>query len=60
MDEMIKDPKIWAVAAAAVWEVVLRIIPTVKDYTIVGKIIKALKWLSDELNNSKETKRTRK
>lgn len=39
-----------AVVAVAVYEVLARIIPTVKDYTIVGKAIRWLGKLSDLLN----------
>lgn len=36
------------------YEVVVRVFPTVADITIVGNIIKVLKWLSDLLNNIKK------
>lgn len=41
-----------------IYEFLSRIIPSVKDWTIVGNIIKFLRWLSDYLNNlkSKENK----
>ncbi len=37
-----------------VYEVIARIIPTVGDITILGKIVALLKWLSDNLNNFKK------
>jgi len=37
-----------------VYEVIARIIPTVGDITILGKIIMFLKWISDNLNNFKK------
>ena len=36
-----------------VYEVIARLIPTVGDITILGKIIAFLKWVSDSLNNKK-------
>jgi hypothetical protein len=47
----------WHVIIAAVvgiYEVIARIIPTVTDITIIGKIIALLKWLTDNLNNFKK------
>jgi len=37
-----------------VYEVIARIIPTVGDISILGKIIMFLKWISDNLNNFKK------
>jgi len=37
-----------------VYEVIARLIPTVGDITIIGKIIAFLKWISDNLNNIKK------
>jgi hypothetical protein len=37
-----------------IYEVVVRIIPTVGDITILGKIIAFLKWISDNLNRRKK------
>lgn len=37
-----------------VYEVIARLIPTVGDITIIGKIIAFLKWISDNLNNVKK------
>lgn len=39
-----------------VYEVLLRVIPTVNDWTILGNIIKFLKIVSDWLNNTNEKK----
>jgi len=36
------------------YEVIVRIIPTVGDITILGKIIAFLKWISDNLNRTKK------
>lgn len=44
--------KIIAGALLAVYEVVVRIIPTAKDYSPLSWIIKALKKVSDTLNRS--------
>lgn len=37
-----------------VYEVVARVFPTVRDYSIISWIIKLLAWLSDTLNNRKK------
>lgn len=37
-----------------IYEVIARIIPTVGDISILGKIIALLKWFSDNLNNFKK------
>jgi hypothetical protein len=37
-----------------IYEVIARLIPTVKDYTIIGKLIVILKWISDYFNNIKK------
>jgi uncharacterized secreted protein with C-terminal beta-propeller domain len=39
---------------AGVYEVVVRVIPTVGNYSFLGKIINALKVLSDYLNITKK------
>lgn len=39
---------------AGVYEVVVRVIPTVKNYSFIGKIINVLKVLSDYLNITKK------
>jgi hypothetical protein len=44
-----KSP-IVAALLAGLYEIAVRLIPTVKDYTILGKVLKGLKWLSDFLN----------
>lgn len=36
-----------------IYEFLSRIIPSVKDWSILGNIIKFLKWLSDYLNRKK-------
>lgn len=36
------------------YEVIVRIIPTVANYSFIGKIIDLLKWLSDHLDNKKK------
>lgn len=41
-------------ALIGIYEVIARIIPTVGDITIIGKIIALLKWISDNLNNTKK------
>jgi hypothetical protein len=45
--------KLIALAALAVYEAVVRIIPSVGDYSAVSWIIKALKKISDTLNITK-------
>lgn len=40
-----------------VYEVIARIIPTVGDVSVLGKIIMFLKWISDNLNNFKKWKK---
>jgi len=42
--------KLVAVAVLAVYEVVVRLVPSVGDYSVVSWIIKALKKVSDTLN----------
>ena len=42
--------KYFAIGIPALYEFLTRIIPTAKDYTVIGKIIKLLKWISDKLN----------
>jgi hypothetical protein len=39
---------------AGVYEVIVRLIPTVSNYSLIGKIIEILKWVSDFLNNKKK------
>ena len=39
-----------------VYEVIVRLIPSVGQNGIIGKIIDILKWLSDFLNNRKSSK----
>lgn len=41
---------------AGIYEVVVRLIPTVTNYSFIGKIIDILKWLSDFLNKKKAVK----
>ena len=36
------------------YELVVRFIPTVGNYSVIGKIIDILKWLSDNLNKTKK------
>jgi hypothetical protein len=48
---------VWAVVVPIIvglYEVIVRIIPTVGNYSFIGKIIEILKWLSDFLNNKKK------
>jgi len=40
-------------AVFAVYEVVVRLVPTVKNWSILSGIISVLKWVSDTLNNKK-------
>lgn len=39
---------------AGLYEVIIRLIPTVGNYSIIGKIIEILKWVSDFLNRKKK------
>jgi hypothetical protein len=36
------------------YEVIVRVIPTVGNISLIGKIIDFLKWVSDHLNNTKK------
>jgi len=45
--------KLISIAVLSVYEVVVRVIPSVGDYSVVSWIIKALKKVSDTLNVSK-------
>ncbi len=52
----VDDPstlKLIAAAALVVYEVVVRVIPSVGDYSVVSWFIKALKKVSDTLNIKK-------
>lgn len=45
----------------AIYEAIARVIPTVKNYTIIGRIINIVKFVSDKLQNQKnETVTTRR
>lgn len=39
---------------AGIYEVVVRLIPTVTNYSFIGKIIESLVWLSNFLNRKKK------
>lgn len=39
---------------AAIYEVVVRLIPTVGNYSWIAKVIDILKWISDYLNRKKK------
>ena len=46
----------WQLAVAllaGIYEVVIRVIPTVANYSLLGKIIDLLKWLSEFFNRKK-------
>jgi hypothetical protein len=43
-----------AALLAGIWEVVGRIIPSVGQITIIGKVIEILSWISNFLNHSKK------
>jgi len=45
--------KLISIAVLSVYEVVVRVIPSVGDYSVVSWIIKALKKISDTLNVKK-------
>lgn len=48
---------IWSIVVpiiAGLYEVIVRIIPTVKNYSIIGKIIEIILWISNFLNNKKK------
>ena len=38
-----------------VYEVIIRLIPTVKNYSLLGIIVNLLQWLNDNLNVTKKT-----
>lgn len=42
------------IALLGVYEAMARLIPSVKDWTILGNLIKFLRWLSDYLNRKKQ------
>jgi hypothetical protein len=47
----------WHLAVAilvGIYEVLIRLIPTVKNYSLLKIIIDLLKWLSDHLNTTKK------
>lgn len=54
MDWLIQNWQIIVAVIIGVYEVIARIIPTVNDWTVLGKIILFLRWLSDNLNNLKK------
>jgi|MudIll2142460700_1097286.scaffolds.fasta_scaffold324983_3 hypothetical protein len=54
IDWIIANWQILVAVVVGIYEVVVRIIPTVGDITIIGKIIAFLKWLSDNLNRTKK------
>ena len=37
------------------YEVIIRLIPTVKNYSLLGIIVNLLQWLNDNLNVTKKT-----
>lgn len=39
---------------AGIYEVVIRLIPTVGNYSAIGKVIDILKWLSEFLNKKRK------
>jgi hypothetical protein len=43
-------------AILGIYEVLARLFPTINDITIIGNIIKILKWLSDILNKRNDVK----
>jgi hypothetical protein len=43
-------------AILAIYEVLARLFPTINDITIIGNIIKVLKWISDILNKRNDVK----
>ncbi len=45
--------KLVALALLAVYEAVVRIVPSVRDYSVVSWVIKLLKKVSDTLNGTK-------
>jgi hypothetical protein len=48
---------IWTIVVpiiAGLYEVIVRIIPTVQNYSFIAKIIDILLWLSNFLNNKKK------
>ena len=45
--------KLIVLAVLAIYEVIIRLIPTVGNYSIIGWIVTFLKWLSDTLDRKK-------
>ena len=54
MNWIIENWQIIVAVIIGIYEVIARVIPTVADWTILGKIIALLRWLSDNLNNLKK------
>lgn len=48
----------WLIVAllAGIWEVIGRLVPSVGQITIIGKIIEILVWISNFLNRKKKNK----
>jgi hypothetical protein len=46
-------PSIVAIIAG-LYEVIVRVIPTVTNYSLIGKVINILVWISDFLNRKKK------
>jgi hypothetical protein len=53
-DPILFDWHVVVALLAGIYEVVVRLIPTVGNYSAIGKVIEILKWLSDFLNKRKK------
>jgi hypothetical protein len=54
MNWLVEHYQIILAIIIGVYEVIARVIPTVGDITIIGKIIALLRWLSDSTNRFKK------
>lgn len=54
---ILANPGLITAIAVTVYELVVRVVPTVKKWSFLGKIIDFLKLASDQLNNEKAVKK---
>ncbi len=54
MTWLIENWQIVLAIVLGIYEVLARVIPTVGTWSILGKIIALLKWISDNLDNRKK------
>jgi len=54
MEWLLNNWQLIVAVIIGVYEVLARVFPTIADITILGNIIKFLKWVSDNLNRRKK------